>query len=149
MGQVLKADRLEITKKSRTDIIDVKHHVKGQTLIAEQSVSIGAWRIEPRSKPGKSAGTSWLQLVTGKKPHSVDANLHLGQIRATKFTATGSATLSKVTAKEVRAPVAHFKTLHISGKVHVKEGIWVGKQRISPMPKGLLSDIQALKDELS
>ena len=50
--------------------------------------------------------------------------------------------------QSLHSGIATLKELTVSGKVHVKDGIWVGDQRITPLPEGFMADVTALKEEV-
>jgi len=124
--------------------------VTAQTMIVSKYLKVAGLRL---GLAGTGKSSSWLHLTSSDA--SSMANLKLGKLKASSLTATGTTRLGAVHAHNWSARDGSLANLRISGKLHVNEGIWVGKQRIdgSIVPFShdttLRDELEALKKEVA
>lgn len=139
---------MKIDGTAQFSTITAKASIKSAELHASSTLKVGGWKFAAVAQAaGQEAGQPWIRLST--TAGGVDGQLLLGSVKATTLKATGKVDAVSVHAKTLHATNAIIKGADIQGKLKVKEGIWVGNNRLTPLPGGLLDDVEALKVELA
>jgi len=117
-------------------------------VVASTALKVGIWKFEATAEPvGQNSGLPWLRLYSTSDKK--DGQLQLAAVKAKELTASDKVTGKNVHATNLHATKAIVKGADVQGKLTVKDGIWVGNNRLTPLPGGLLEDVQALKEELA
>lgn len=144
----LKAAKLEVAHTTILARMESKNTIVAKSFEASSSLTVGGWRFEASPKPvsaDQSSAQDWLRLVSD----TGNGKLRLGAVKAAELISTGKATSETVHTSAVHTKTATVKEMKVTGKLHVTEGIWVGNQRITPVPNSLLEEVKALKDEVA
>lgn len=149
--QRLKTAKLIVSGTSTFGNIRSGKQARAGVLVADKYLQIQHWRLGPpqaSKAKAKVANAGWLQL-TSAKSHAKLENLEVGKFKATDLASSGTASLKKAIIKTMKVGSQSVANLRISGKVHVAKELWVGKQKIVPLPSSLLDDVENMKAELA